>query len=126
MLTHQLADWEKATREYGSASVESMKVSTRNVLRKIEKAGGKEGGDGTASPAKGAAKKRKAAAEDGDDAEVKPKTKGRKKAKKAAAELEGTYPQKSILSGAGILTIAVDGSAAGDENGVKDEGNGSD
>jgi hypothetical protein len=34
-------DWDKATQAYGAASVESMKVSYRNILKKIEKAGGK-------------------------------------------------------------------------------------
>ncbi|KAI4823076.1 hypothetical protein E4T44_10205 [Aureobasidium sp. EXF-8845] len=34
-------DWEKATQAYGAASVESMRVSYRNILKKIEKAGGK-------------------------------------------------------------------------------------
>jgi len=49
-------DWDKATQAYGAASVESMRVSYRNLLRKIEKAGGKTdvtaphaGADGSAS-----------------------------------------------------------------------------
>ncbi|KAG9980770.1 hypothetical protein KCU78_g21626, partial [Aureobasidium melanogenum] len=33
-------DWDKATQAYGAASVESMRVSYRNLLKKIEKAGG--------------------------------------------------------------------------------------
>ncbi|CAD0089901.1 unnamed protein product [Aureobasidium vineae] len=36
-------DWDKATQAYGAASVDSMKVSYRNSLKKIEKAGGKTG-----------------------------------------------------------------------------------
>ncbi|KAH0291334.1 hypothetical protein M436DRAFT_39264 [Aureobasidium namibiae CBS 147.97] len=49
-------DWDKATQAYGAASVESMRVSYRNLLKKIEKAGGKTdvtaphtGADGSAS-----------------------------------------------------------------------------
>jgi hypothetical protein len=34
-------DWDKATQAYGAASVESMRVSYRNILKKIDKAGGK-------------------------------------------------------------------------------------
>jgi hypothetical protein len=34
-------DWDKATQAYGAASVDSMRVSYRNILKKIEKAGGK-------------------------------------------------------------------------------------
>lgn len=54
-LTLQV-DWDKATQAYGAASVESMRVSYRNLLKKIEKAGGKTdvtaphtGADGSAS-----------------------------------------------------------------------------
>ncbi|KAI5209033.1 hypothetical protein E4T39_00991 [Aureobasidium subglaciale] len=36
-------NWDKATQAFGAASVESMKVSYRNLLKKIEKAGGKTG-----------------------------------------------------------------------------------
>jgi hypothetical protein len=36
-------DWDKATQAFGAKSVESMKVSYRNSLKKIEKFGGKNG-----------------------------------------------------------------------------------
>ncbi|KAK3717216.1 hypothetical protein LTR37_005925 [Vermiconidia calcicola] len=77
-------NWEKAAKDFGCASVDSMKVMTRTAMKKIEKAGGKE--DIEAAPATGGGKKRKAA-DDGDDAEAKPKKKGGRKPKKAAAEL---------------------------------------
>lgn len=36
-------DWNKATQDFGAASVESMKKGITNTLKKVEKAGGKEG-----------------------------------------------------------------------------------
>lgn len=75
-------DWEKATKDHGSASVASMKVSMNNMYKKIEKAGGKlpedgngsgSGGVGSQAPATPASKKRKSKAEimvDGEDGEV--------------------------------------------------------
>jgi hypothetical protein len=36
-------DWDKATADFGAASVESMKKCVQNALKKVEKAGGKEG-----------------------------------------------------------------------------------
>lgn len=52
-----------------------MKVSTCNIMRKIEKAGGKTGGTTTSTPKKATAAKRKA--KQADDEEATPK-KGRK------------------------------------------------
>ncbi|KAK3716866.1 hypothetical protein LTR37_006216 [Vermiconidia calcicola] len=84
MLTWLQINWEKAAKDFGCASVDSMKVMTRTAMKKIEKAGGKEGVE--AAPATGGGKKRKAA-DDGNDAEAKPKKKGGRNPKKAAAEL---------------------------------------
>jgi hypothetical protein len=36
-------DWDKATADFGAASVESMRKGITNALKKVEKAGGKEG-----------------------------------------------------------------------------------
>ena len=83
-------NWEKATRDFGAASVESMRVMTRTALKKIEKAGGKEGVAATPAKAGGSGKKRKGAAEDGDDAEPTPtKKKPGRKAKKEVSPIEG-------------------------------------
>lgn len=91
-------DWAKATKDFGSASVESFKKTTQNMLKKIEKAGGKieDGeatGTGTTSPVKPAAKaapKKRKAKGDAEDGEEKPKKKGRAaKGKKADSPDEG-------------------------------------
>lgn len=93
MTTDYIAqtEWEKATKDFGSASVDSMKVSVRNIYKKLDKAGAKLADDGStqapatpalATPASG--KKRKSKSEitaDGDDADAtvetpKPKKKG--------------------------------------------------
>jgi len=64
---------------FDCASVDSMKVMTRGTLKKIEKAGGKEGVEATEPKPKAAGgKKRKGkGAEEGDDAEESPKKKGK-------------------------------------------------
>lgn len=75
---------------FDCASVDSMKVMTRSILKKVEKAGGKEGVE--ASPEKAAAggKKRKGkAGGDGDDAEEKPKKRGRPAKKDVKKAVEG-------------------------------------
>lgn len=96
-----IIDWEKATADFGSASVESMRVSLRNTFKKIEKAGGKIGPGGTATatpstPSSG--KKRKAQAEkvvDEDDnagtssATLKPKAKRARKKDSVVDALDG-------------------------------------
>ncbi len=82
-------DWKKAADEFGSASAESMKVSTKNIMTKIEKAGGKIGTSATATPVKTTGGRKRKATGDGDghDAEETPKAKkGRGRPKKAAAE----------------------------------------
>ena len=53
-----------------------MKISTKNVIKKMKKAVDGEGAED--SPAKPAGKKRKSATEDVDDAETKPKKRGKK------------------------------------------------
>lgn len=91
-------NWQKATDDFGSASVDSFKVCVRNSLKKVEKAmaaGGVVAGSATPSSSKGkGGRKRKVADEEvgGDDAENTPKplAKRGKKGKKAATELEGT------------------------------------
>ncbi|THZ28670.1 hypothetical protein D6C91_01820 [Aureobasidium pullulans] len=74
-------DWDKATQAFGAASIESMRVSYRNLLKKIEKAGGKTGvtapsttGDSSAPPKTpkgkgGRPRKRKAESAGSDDDE---------------------------------------------------------
>ncbi|KAK0265181.1 hypothetical protein B0A54_12558 [Friedmanniomyces endolithicus] len=81
-----LFDWERATAAFGSASVQSMKVSLNNLLKKVGSV--KEGAD--PSPATGkpkGGKKRKASkGGDEDDAEPAPKKRGGGRKKKAASE----------------------------------------
>ena len=65
---------------FDCASVDSMKVMTRGTLKKIEKAGGKEGVEATEAKPKAAGGKKKKkgkSAEEGDDAEESPKKKGK-------------------------------------------------
>ncbi|EME43392.1 hypothetical protein DOTSEDRAFT_25343 [Dothistroma septosporum NZE10] len=94
---HQV-DWARATKDFGSASVESFKKTTQNMLKKIEKAGGKiDGGaetSGSTSPvkpvAKAVAKKRKAKVDDEGAEGEKPKKKGRPaRGKKIDEKVEG-------------------------------------
>nr|OQO25187.1 hypothetical protein B0A51_06049 [Rachicladosporium sp. CCFEE 5018] len=89
-------NWEKATKDFGCASVDSMKVMARTALKKIETAGGKIDDNGAAAKAKddeeGA----------GDDDEETPKkrvkTKGKgKKGKNVEEDGEG----EEIGDGAG-------------------------
>ena len=89
-LTQQQINWEKATRDFGAASVESMRVMTRSALKKIADAGGKEGvaGDPKKVAAAGTKRKGKADADGGDDEEAatpKKKGKGGRKPKKDAS-----------------------------------------
>ncbi|CAK1365875.1 hypothetical protein CB0940_09665 [Cercospora beticola] len=63
-------NWEKATTEFGAASVDSMRVSVRNIHKKLDKAGAKtDGNDLTAGPSK--TTKRKSG--ETEEAEVKAK-----------------------------------------------------
>ena len=89
-LTQQQINWEKATRDFGAASVESMRVMTRSALKKIADAGGKEGvtGDPKKVAAAGNKRKGKADTDGGDDDEAatpKKKGKGGRKPKKDAS-----------------------------------------
>ncbi|KAK5135929.1 hypothetical protein LTR08_004387 [Meristemomyces frigidus] len=80
-------DWDKAAAMFDCASVDSMKVMTRTILKKVEKAGGKEGVDATAAASeKGGGKKRKGKAGEEADAggEETPKKKARGRPKKKA------------------------------------------
>lgn len=96
-------DWDKATREYGAASVDSYKKGMQNTTKKIKKAmeSGVEPEAADATPAKkgGGGKKRKektAEAEADGEAEESPtkkkkggrKTKAQKEAEAAAAAEE--------------------------------------
>ncbi|KAK4540012.1 hypothetical protein LTR36_009910 [Oleoguttula mirabilis] len=74
-----LIDWEKARAAFDCTSVDSMKVMTRSALKKIEKAGGKEGVDAEPEKAKsaGSKKKRGKVPDDGDEQEESPKKKGK-------------------------------------------------
>ncbi|EGP84840.1 unnamed protein product [Zymoseptoria tritici ST99CH_1E4] len=107
--TNGVTNWEKATTDFKSASVDSMKVSWRNTLKKIEKAGGKlDGGDTSTTPAtpKSSAKKRKVKEEDSanDGEDVAPTTPAPKKqgrGKKAAASTieksdDGEYVEAGV------------------------------
>ncbi|KAI4757805.1 hypothetical protein E4T52_10151 [Aureobasidium sp. EXF-3400] len=108
-------DWDKATQAYGAASVNSMKVSYRNILTKIEKAGGKTdvtapfaGADGSApstpktpktTKGKGRPPKRKAEDTGSDEDEDAPKSLRKKAAKnliKAEDDDEDEVAPKSI------------------------------
>ncbi|GAB7323086.1 hypothetical protein MBLNU13_g05597t1 [Cladosporium sp. NU13] len=81
-------DWDKATREYGAASVDSYKKGMQNTTKKIKKAmeSGVEPEAADATPAKkgGGGKKRKKTAEaeaDGEAEESPMKKKGGRKTK---------------------------------------------
>jgi len=77
-------DWQKATTEFGAASVESMRVMTRSALKKIDAAAN----GGTVPAKKATPRKRKADADDEGAAKPK-KGKGGKKAKKADTPVDG-------------------------------------
>ena len=82
----------KAAKAFGSASADSMRVMARAALKKIEKAGGKEGVEAEAvkaTPVKTTprGKKRKGAAE-GDDEESTPASGRKGKKAKVIAEAE--------------------------------------
>ncbi|KAJ9628602.1 hypothetical protein H2203_002503 [Taxawa tesnikishii (nom. ined.)] len=90
-------DWDTASAAFGSASVGSMKVMTRAVLKKIADAGGKTDTAGNAAAAAAAAapktpkskggRKRKAdpnTRDDDDDEEATPSKNSAKEGKKAA------------------------------------------
>lgn len=93
--SHQ-TDWQRATTAFGCASVDSMRVMTRSALKKIEKAGGKEGVDPSSSPPTktgtkgGRAPKRKAAAADEDDEDADTET------TKAAPKKRGRKPKSEV------------------------------
>jgi hypothetical protein len=109
-------DWDKATQAYGAASVDSMRVSYRNLLKKIEKAGGKTsvtapftGADGSAPSTPKTPKtpkgkgsrppKRKAQDAGSDEDEDAPNTLRKKAAKnmaKAQDEDEDESAPKSV------------------------------
>ncbi|KAI5276080.1 hypothetical protein E4T47_00993 [Aureobasidium subglaciale] len=124
-------NWDKATQAFGAASVESMKVSYRNLLKKIEKAGGKTGvaapsaNSDSATPSApktprtpktpkgkgGRPPKRKAEAAGSDDDEDgdAPKTLRKKAAKNAAKaedEDEDEDAPRSILRKATKKTVS--------------------
>lgn len=118
----QSINWEKATKDFGSASIESMKVMTRATLKKIEKAS-----SGGGSPAKAAGgKKRKAAADDSDDAEAKPqKSRGKKapseKTKSETPVAKGKSTPAILAMPLGKLTIVADVGDAEEKGNVKQE-----
>lgn len=89
VLTELQIDWVKATGDYGAASIDSMKVSYRNIIKKLEKACAAGDDEPTAvTPARSSGgKKRKATA--GDDETPKPK-RGRKP-KKADTPVVGKF-----------------------------------
>lgn len=93
-LTGAQVNWEKAAKDFGSASIESMKVMTRYAIKKTEGGGGKAGG--SAKPSKAGGKKRKGA-EEGDNAETKPKKQRGKKAKGEAPKAEGEHVSSPYL-----------------------------
>ncbi|KAI5254853.1 hypothetical protein E4T42_02175 [Aureobasidium subglaciale] len=124
-------NWDKATQAFGAASVESMKVSYRNLLKKIEKAGGKTGvtapsaNSDSAAPSApktpktpktpkgkgGRPPKRKAEAAESDDDEDSdaPKTlrkKAAKNAAKAGDDGEDEDAPKSVLKRATKKTVS--------------------
>ena len=119
MLTYVQVDWQKATTDFGSASVESMKVMTRYAIKKMEKATGKEGEEPKA--ARGGASKRKGKG-DGNDAEPKPKKSRGKKAKGEIPKAEGKHSLRYSNADISMLTSLADGVAADGEALIKDEG----
>lgn len=105
-------DWEKATQAFGAASVESMKVSTRNLLKKIEKAGGKVGVTASSTTVDksapstpktpktpkgkvGRPRKRKAETPGSDEDDEAPKSLRKKAAKNAAGENDDEDEEKA-------------------------------
>ncbi|KAM3417812.1 hypothetical protein BST61_g6038 [Cercospora zeina] len=76
-------NWEKASTEFGAASVDSMRVSVRNIYKKLDKAGAGANADGAAAtPGPSKATKRKTAdTEDGEPKAKKPRA-SKKKASK--------------------------------------------
>ncbi|OQO04613.1 hypothetical protein B0A48_09535 [Cryoendolithus antarcticus] len=99
-------NWEKATKDFGCASVDSMKVMARTALKKIETAGGKLDDAGTAVAGAGTPAKvkrgRKSKAKDdvdgaGDDDEETPKkrVKTKEKSKKVKNVEEGEECEES-------------------------------
>ncbi|EME82446.1 uncharacterized protein MYCFIDRAFT_197566 [Pseudocercospora fijiensis CIRAD86] len=79
-------DWATATSDFGAASAESMKVSLRNTMKKLDKSAVGEAPESEDPPAETATKgkKRKAAPAEGE--ETKGKKRGRKAKKEVAAE----------------------------------------
>lgn len=96
MLTAPQVDWDKASSEYGAASVESYKKGMQNTTKKIKKAmeSGAEPDAAEATPVKkGGGKKRAADAE--ESLVKKKKTGGRKtKAQKEAEAAEAAAAEE--------------------------------
>ncbi|KAK5716313.1 hypothetical protein LTR17_016427 [Elasticomyces elasticus] len=94
-------DWEKATAAYGSASVESMRKSLTNSLKKIADKTFEEGAEPSPEkPKSGGGRKRKANA-DGGEEEKTPKKRGGGKKKKDASEspVKGDGEEDSAMTG---------------------------
>ena len=121
LLTCIKINWEKATKDFGCASVDSMRVMTRSALKKVADAGGKEGVE--AKPGRAAVGKKRKGDDATDDADKTPKKRG-KKVKKEVSPVEGMYSLPATVCacvGGDVLTSSIDGSAADDEVGVKQE-----
>lgn len=85
LASQSAINWEKATAEFGAASVDSMRVSVRNIHKKLDKAGAKtDGNDLTAGPSK--APKRKTAATEEDEVKTKKPRASKKKVTAAKSE----------------------------------------
>lgn len=96
-LTQRQIDWDKATLEFGSKSVASMKVSHANALKKIADAGGKDNGTAApATPAKGGKRKADAGEEESGSAKKKATPKGKKG---KAATVEGMLSSRVGIAG---------------------------
>lgn len=79
-------DWDKASEDFGSASVASFKKMIQNAFKKVKDAEAK--GNVEATPAKAGAKKRKVANE-GDGEALPRKKRGRKAKKEATLAADG-------------------------------------
>ncbi|KXT09736.1 hypothetical protein AC579_10003 [Pseudocercospora musae] len=87
--TDGVIDWAAATSDFGAASADSMKVSLRNTIKKLEKSAVGDAPESEDPPAEKATKGKKREADASvEGEETKSKKRGRKGKKDAAAEVK--------------------------------------